>query len=422
MVNLFSSTPCTISGGSCMCGSFTDGFVEPFDGIISFGNENNVNGYENDNENDNGNDFENETGNEPFYNHFNVNTTQQAGAYNPIDSLFSQFFDTPAKQNSVNVHPKQVNNPIVQTLSSQLGVSPKTLQGLLSQVLGQYQINPSELKETLLTFLSRFHVNPNHIRPLIYGTASQLGLNSRMGRPGVINPVALKQALEKSNIPVIPNTQQQATPPTVNQANTRANTNTTQKQQLLNSLQANNILKTPNSVEVPVVHSNNGKKEPVVLKNNGKITTPSGARIALDGRNVLTNLQNGTPVTVNSQIVTVNPNLQLVNAKTGNPVTVLNSNNVAAAQRVNAFYSNNGQAVAANAAPISSNQAAANAPTYNKTYSYANYQKVFPQMTENQYGALSGYTARQQIPLQTINPQNLSRGIDDFLSQFDPNN
>jgi hypothetical protein len=140
-------------------------------------------------------------------------------------------------------------------------------------------------------------------------------------------------------------------------------------------------------------------------------------------------------VTVNSQIVTVNPNLQLVNAKTGNPVTVLNSNNVAAAQRVNAFYSNNGQAVAANAAPISSNQAAltsnqaaltsnaaANAPTYNKTYSYANYQKVFPQMTENQYGALSGYTARQQIPLQTINPQNLSRGIDDFLSQFDPNN
>jgi hypothetical protein len=305
----------------------------------------------------------------------------------------------------------------------------------LSQVLGQYQINPSELKETLLTFLSRFHVNPNHIRPLIYGTASQLGLNSRMGRPGVINPVALKQALEKSNIPVIPNTQQQATPQKVNQANTRANTNTTQKQQLLNSLQANNTLKSPNSVEVPVVHSNNGKKEPVVLKNNGKITTPSGARIALDGRNVLTNLQNGTPVTVNSQIVTVNPNLQLVNAKTGNPVTVLNSNNVAAAQRVNAFYSNNGQAVAANAAPISSNQAAltsnqaaltsnaaANAPTYNKTYSYANYQKVFPQMTENQYGALSGYTARQQIPLQTINPQNLSRGIDDFLSQFDPNN
>ena len=121
MVNLFSSTPCTISGGSCMCGSFTDGFVEPF------ANTFNIEFYPEEEGNY-------EEGNaDTFYNQGQVQTTQQTGAFDPIESLFSQFFDSPAKQQQsvANVPIQQhqaVANPIIHSLSSRLGVSPSTLQ------------------------------------------------------------------------------------------------------------------------------------------------------------------------------------------------------------------------------------------------------------------------------------------------------
>ena len=269
-----------------------------------------------------------------------------------------------------------------------------------------------------------------------------------MGRPGVIHPHVLKKALEKSNIPVIPNGSTQATnsPNSSVMSNTgvsrvnavRANSNTTLKQNLLHSLQTGNSASSHQGVEVPLVRTNNGTKEPIVIVNNGKITTPSGAKIALDASNILKNLQNGVPVTVNNQAVTVNTQQQLVNSKTGNPVTVLNGSqavraNQVAAQRSNAFYSNNSQPVAANAAAVSPNQttmtnssgvnqAMNNAAPLNNVYSYSNYKKLFPQMTENQYSALSAYAGKQQIPLQSIRPENLSSGIDDFLAEFNPNN
>lgn len=447
MVNLFSSTPCTISGGGCMCGSFTDGSLsEPFYDY----NDENVGWGDND----------------YFTNAGSNKTANQNSAFDPISSLFSEFYDTPVKQTTIN-HTTTANSAspsaaILQNISTRLGVDPSTLHTLVSQIASQFGINPQELKKNLDSFLSVFSINKTHIRPLIQGVASQIGLNKRMGHPGLIHPNVLKQFLQKSNIPVSVNTAAAAVNsalgsvqpnqllPSQNNAKVvanaaRLNGSNIQKQNLLHSIGVNGSqpLLSPNKVEIPVVHSNNGRTEPVVIKGNGNISTPSGQSVALDHSGVLKNVVNGTPVTVGNNIVTVNRGNQLVNSKTGNPVTVLHGNGshqnsavgavqAVNAQRANAFYSNTGQPVALNASSVVNNKynnvATINQPTpsnvgpngnsLDKRYSYSNYQGVFQPMTEAEYGSLSSYFTKQGVDPTLVNPQNLQTRIDDFLSEY----
>jgi hypothetical protein len=446
MVNLFSSTPCTISGGGCMCGSFTDGSIsEPF--------------YDNSTNLEEDDYFTDATSNRP---------TKQNSAFDPISSLFSEFYNTPVKQTTIN-HPATANSAspsaaILHNISTRLGVDPSTLHTLVNQIASQFGINPQELKKNLDNFLSVFSINKTHIRPLIQGVASQIGLNKRMGHPGLIHPNVLKQFLQKSNIPVSANTAAAAVNsvlasvqpnqllPSQNNANrvsanaARLNGTNIQKQNLLQSIGVNGTqpLVAPNKVEIPVVHSNNGRKEPVVIKANGNISSQSGQSVALDHSGVLKNVVNGTPVTVGNHVVTVNRGNQLVNSKTGNPITVLHGNGphqnsavgavqAVNAQRANAFYTNTVQPVALNAAPIAATNQYTNAATIeqptpsnvgsngnpiNTRYSYTNYKNIFQPMTEAEYGSLSTYFTKQGVDPTLVNPENLQRRIDDFLSEY----
>lgn len=484
MVNFFSSSPCSISGGGCACsGAESYVNVEPFTEMYD------------EYDYDFSQEYEGYTNTAPGVseNSQTVSTAQVQGIHDPIGSYFSQFFESPIKQ--TNVQPflqQQAHTPFLQEIAQGLGLSPAMIQSLISQVSQQFNINPSELKENVLHFLSQFGINPGHIRPLVNEVAARVGLNNKMGRSGIINPHAIKQVLEKSNIPVTTN--QTAASSTNSANNNRSKVNQVnnlsqqpqihhnrqqqhhqqqqrrkeriqQLQQQLAQLQqqgkvpefdkasilarlqethpqmyerVQQRLVKPVVVEIPVVHSSNGSKEPVVVKNNGKITTPSGKNVAVDASGVLKNTHNGTPVTVSNQVVAVNSAKQLVNAKTGNPVTVIANqgsvNPVALSQNqarmnkqnVNAFT--NAAVVNSSAAPVISPNYSDMVPTegnsqsLNNVYGLNKYQKFFPGLDSQLYDTLSQGTQRRAgVDLATINPENLSLKIDQYLSQYDGN-
>jgi hypothetical protein len=488
MVNFFSSSPCSISGGGCACSGAENSIsIEPFTEMYDEYDYEHPQSYT---------EYEgySNTASGVSANSQTVSTAQEQGILDPIGSYFSQFFESPIKQTQVQpFHQQQTHTPFLQEIAQGLGLSPAMIQSLVTQVSQQFNINPSELKENVLHFLSQFGINPGHIRPLINEVAARVGLNNKMGRSGIINPHAIKQVLEKSNIPVTTN---QTASPSNSAQNTRSKVNQVsnlsqqpqvhhnrqqqhhqqqqhrkeriqQLQQQLAQLQqqgkvpefdkaavlarlqethpqmyerVQHRLVKPVVVEIPVVHSSNGSKEPVVVKNNGKITTPSGKNVAVDSSGVLKNTHNGTPVTVSNQVVAVNSAKQLVNSKTGNPVTVIANqgavNPVALSQnqarmnnqKVNGFTNVAAPSANGSTSIISPNYSEIDQPeteaSQNPTFNRNAFRTYFPSIDNQTYDTIAQTLKNRRQPpinISTINPENLSYKIDEFLQQYSDN-
>jgi hypothetical protein len=430
MVNYFSSSPSTLSGGSCMCGTAVQ-TIEPFVENPSY--------------------LESESFMNTFYDPSQVSTTSD-----PISGLFSKFFESPVQQEIVPQLANQQSplNPIIDTVSHQLGLAPSTMQSMIHQTASSFGINPSELKENVAHFFSQFGISRDSIQSVLKEIASQVGLNNKMGYSGTINPKVIKNVLQKSNIKVKENNYlnisqhnpvnkqiqlQSLNKPNqlpsntvshnaiisnmiqnkVDQGNKAANNKISQNTLVKNAavlVQPNAVLVKPNAVEVPVVTNSQGNMEPVVLKSNGVITTASNKPLVVNNAGVLTNKQNGVAVTVNNAKVVKNSAGQLVNSQTGNPVSVLSTNSVNQTIKQNSFQNAAPNAVAVAAADP--NQPANVQPTYTN----ANWIKRFPKMTTNNVQRLRNYTSRHEgVDFSQVDPAALQNSIDKFLQEYATN-
>lgn len=421
MVNYFSYSPSSINGGGCMCGTSLQ-TLEPFYEDSQFI----------------------ESGANSFYD--GPNPVSPAPASDPISGLFSQFFESPADQQPLPQasHISPVN-PVIDNVSQKMGLSPSTFHTMIQQTASSFGINPAELRENVSTFLAQFGVSKETIQSVLKEIASQIGLNNKMGYSGTVHPKTIQKLLEKSNIPVKQNASpvsvsanhvnsvnkqvllealNQTTPPQ-NVLQKSVSPNQVQKQ--LNNLRPVNLpanaqknvvvhpntgaLVKPNTVEVPVVLSNQGHQEPVVVKQNGVLTTPSNKPLVVTNTGVLANKQNGVPVTVNNAKVVKNSAGQLVNSHTGNPVTVIP---VAAANApvVNQTVKRNGF----------QNAAQNNTANVQPTYTDANWQKKFPKMTANNIGRIKNYSKQfEGVNFNQVDPASFQSSIDKFLQEYGGN-
>lgn len=438
MVNYFSSSPSTLSGGSCMCGT-TVQTIEPFVENPTY--------------------LESESAYMNTFYDPSTPISQVSTTSDPISGLFSKFFESPVQQETVPPLANQQSplNPIIDSVSHQLGLAPSTMQSMIHQTASSFGINPSELKENVAHFFSQFGISRESIQSVLKEIASQVGLNNKMGYSGTINPKVIQKILQKSNIKVKQNNLQnisQHNPvnkqfqlESLNQPNqlptntvshntiisnmiqnknkvnhvNRVPTNkinVVNMQKLQNTLgKTNNVLVKPNTVEIPVVTNSQGRMEPVVLKPNGVITTSTNKPLVVNNAGVLTNKQNGVAVTVNNAKVVKNSVGQLVNSQTGNPVSVLSTNS--ANQTI--IKQNTFQNVVPTA-EVSAAVVANETVNVQPTYTNANWMQRFPKMTANNVQRLKNYTSRHEgVDFSQVDPAALQNSIDKFLQEYATN-
>jgi hypothetical protein len=377
MVNYFSSTPSSISGGYCGCSGLTGTTIEPF--------------YE-----DKSYEYYSDapaTGNVSSVNH----SASQTAAFDPLSTLFSSFFSNPASGSS-----SHLATPLLHGIAKQTGITPAQVHSLVQQAATEFNINPAELKENVAHFLSQFGINKQSVKSLLNIVAGQIGLKNRMGHPGTINPNTVNQILRKNNIPTVSKnnssvlSQSPSHLPSHSNSSVGAHPPSTSVNQVFSEI-VDQIMPTSQNV-APVVPQNNGSKQPLVVSKNGVLTTPTGSNVAVNHSGVLTNKSNGKPVTTNQQPVVVDHKNHLVNSQSGQTVTV---------PVINKFVNN--QAV--------NNQAAG---TLNTTYNKAAFNQAFGKTIPNQvWNSYTKYASENpSINPYAVDPVGLKQTINTYLAGF----
>jgi hypothetical protein len=401
-----------------------------------------------------------------YYEDFEQEPTPSSQTLDPVSNLFSKFFESPLQSNSSTQETTFSFTPVVSTIAQKLQLDPQYLQSMISQVSAQFGIHPAELRENIAHFFSRYNINPNAVRSTITEIANQVGLKNKLGLVGPISPEAVKKALSSVDVSTIDlsklkekakevNSQligekiAQINPNTLHkvgekisavsdssvaskflsqhQINTNKVKNVGEKLQgvsqsnleKLGQLAQNKIQQKINAkklapattIEVPqILNKLTGESEPVVLKNGKLINGVSGVPVIINPANgQLVNPVDGQPAQVNGSAVVVNSQGQLVNATTGNSVTVPVVNTINKSQHpqsvINTFENANSytEEVKNEYNPNASNVSWSNLGLSN------NNQKRIKNYITSKY---------PDVDVTQITPTNVQRQIDDFLAQY----
>lgn len=393
---------------------------------------------------------------------------QTVQTQDPVSGLFSKFFESPLQSSVANsaVAPASIS-PVVSTISQKLQLDPQYLQSMISQVSAQFGIHPAELRENIAHFFSRFGINPNAVRSTITEIANQVGLKNKLGLAGPINPETVKQALSSVDLSQVDvaklkqkatnyaqariNPEQigsqisQINPETVHQIGQKlaqygdsvSQSELGQKHGLQghklkhvgeklqgvsqsdlakvgqiaqNRLQKRVHLKQNTNIEVPQIKNTvTGANEPVVLRNGKLVNGVSGVPVVINPANgQLVNPVDGQPAHVNGNAVVVNSQGELVNATTGNSVTVPVQNIAQPETVINQF---------ANANMNSANTAIAE-NEYNPNSSNVSWSNLG--LTNNNQKRIKNYITSKypNVDVSSISPTNVQRQLDDFLAQY----
>lgn len=402
-----------------------------------------------------------------YYEDFEQEPTPSSQTLDPVSNLFSKFFESPLQSNPSTQETTFSFTPIVSTIAQKLQLDPQYLQSLISQVSAQFGIHPAELRENIAHFFSRYGINPNAVRSTITEIANQVGLKNKLGLVGPISPEAVKKALSSVDVSTIDlsklkeKAQQQVNPQLIGEKIAQVNPNTLHRVgekisavsdssvaskllaqhhintnkvksvgeklqgvsqgnlEKLGQLAQNKIQQKINAkklvpattIEVPQILNNlTGVSEPVVLKNGKLINGVSGVPVIINPANgQLVNPVDGQPAQVNGSAVVVNSQGQLVNATTGNSVTVPIVNSANKIQNpqpvINSFENAN-----------SSTEEVKN--EYNPNASNVSWSNLG--LSNNNQKRIKNYITSKypDVDVTQITPTNVQRQIDDFLAQY----
>lgn len=407
-----------------------------------------------------------ETENFEDYNYYEDFEQEQApvtiSPQDPVSGLFSKFFESPLQsESSIQSNTSSsVLAPVVSNISQKLQLDPQYLQSMISQISAQFGIHPAELRENIAHFFSRYGINPNAVRSTITEIANQVGLKNKLGVAGPVNPEAVKQAISSINLSQVDTSKlkqkvaniahERINPEVIGNKISHINTESVHKigekisevgdiaskaknignklqgvsqsnleqlgqvtqnkiQQQLNSRKLN----VPATIEVPKIKNKlTGANEPVVLKNGKLINGVSGVPVVINPANgQLVNPVDGEPAHVNGNAVVVNSQGQLVNATTGNSVTVPVVNLINKVQNLQPVINKFENANTTTSEEVKKNE-------YNPDASKMSWSNLG--LTNNNQQRIKNYVSKKypDVDFSQITPTNVQRQIDDFLAQY----